>query len=63
MLGDYSVKNIMPFVVLGNFRLQLNMRGDRDTRDMFGLEGRPFWSRLDYPLSNPNEKFVLEEMV
>jgi hypothetical protein len=30
---------------------------------MLGLEGRPFWPRLDYPLSNPVEKSILEELV
>jgi hypothetical protein len=37
--------------------------GDKDTRDMLGLERRPFWPRLDYPLFNPIEKSRLEELV
>jgi hypothetical protein len=63
MLGDCWVNNLLPSVILGNFRLQRNMRGHRDTRDMLGLEGRPLWSRLDYPLSNPIEKSSFEELV
>ena len=63
MLGDYWVNNLLPSVILGNFRLQINMRGHRDIKDMLGLEGRPLWCRLDYPLSNPIEKSILKELV
>jgi hypothetical protein len=37
--------------------------GHRNTRNMWGLEGRPLWPRLDYPLSNPIEKSILKEPV
>jgi hypothetical protein len=63
MVGDCRVNNLLPFVVLRNFRLQRNMRGYMDTRDMLGIERRPLQSRLDYPLSNQIEKSSLENMV
>jgi hypothetical protein len=46
-----------------NFRLQRYMQRHMDTRNILGLEGRPLWSRLDYPLSNPIEKSSLEELI
>ena len=39
------------------------MRGHMDTRNMLGMEGRPLWPRLDYPLSNLIEKSSFKEMV
>jgi hypothetical protein len=63
MVGYYWVNNLLPSVILGNFRLKRYMRGNRDTRNMLGLEGRPLWPSLDYPLSNPIEKSSLKEMV
>jgi hypothetical protein len=63
MLGDCWVNNLLPSVILRNFRLQRNMRGNRDNKDIVGLEGRPLWSRLDYPLSNPIEKSSSKELV
>jgi hypothetical protein len=39
------------------------MRRHMDTRDILGLEGRPFWSRLNYSLPNPIEEPNLKKMV
>jgi hypothetical protein len=63
MVGDCWVNNLLPSIILRNFRLQRYMRGHRDTRNMLGMEGRPLWPRLDYPLSNPIEKSILKELV
>jgi hypothetical protein len=63
MLGYCWVNNLPSFIILRDFRLKKNMRGHMDTRDILGLEGRPLWSRLAYPLSNPIEKSILEELV
>jgi hypothetical protein len=42
--------------------LQVVMRheGELGYQGHVGLEGRPFWPRLDHPLSNPVEKSSLE---
>jgi hypothetical protein len=57
------VNNILPSFILGYFRLERNVRGNMDIGDMLGLEGRPLWYRMDYPLSNPIEKSILKDMV
>jgi hypothetical protein len=57
------VNNLLPSIILGNLRLKIYMRGYRDTRNMLGLEEWPLCSRLEYPLSNPIEKYSLKELV
>jgi hypothetical protein len=39
------------------------MRRNMDTGNILGLEGRPLWSRLNYPLSNPIEESNLKKLV
>jgi hypothetical protein len=63
MVGNYWVNNLLPSIILGNFKFQRYMRGHNDTRNMLGLEGGPLWPRLDYPFSNPIEKSILKELV
>jgi hypothetical protein len=63
MVGDCWVNNLLPSIILGNFRMQRYMGRHMDTRNILGLEERPLWYRLDYPLSNPIEKSSLEELV
>jgi hypothetical protein len=63
MVGDCWVNNLLPSIILGNFRLQRYMGRHRDTRNILGLEGRPLWSRLNYPLPNPIEKPSLKKLV
>jgi hypothetical protein len=62
MVGDYCLNNLLPSAILRKFKLQRYMRGHRGTRNMLGMEGRPLWLRLDYPLFNPIEKSILKEM-
>jgi hypothetical protein len=63
MVGDCWVNNLLPSIILGNFRLQRYMRWHTDTGNMLGLERRPLWPRLDYPFSNLIEKSNLKELV
>jgi hypothetical protein len=63
MVGYCWVNNLLPSIILGNFRLQRCMGRHKDTRNILGLEGRPLWSRMNYPFPNPIEKTNLKNPV
>jgi hypothetical protein len=63
MVGDCRIDNLLPSIIFRNFWLHGYMRRHKNTRDILRLEGRPLWSRLNYPLPNPIEEPSLKQLV
>jgi hypothetical protein len=62
-VGDFQINNILPSILFGNFWLHRYMGRYKYRKDILRLEGRPLWSRLNYPLPNPIEEPILKKLV
>jgi hypothetical protein len=63
MVGDCQMKNLLPSIIFGDLWLHRYMGRHMDTKNIFGMEGRSLWSRMNYPLPNPIEEPNLKTLV